>query len=103
MCYLVATNSGNNGCVALKTTHGKHLSEFKRSIEEKVGYEKIQLVTVSRPSAYSEYEPYNFVDSKEEFLSAVDDMWGEIESWYIFYVGKLFEFFRKIIDSQKIG
>ena len=38
MCYLVATNSGNNGCVALKTTHGKHLSEFKRSIEEKVDY-----------------------------------------------------------------
>ena len=33
MCYLVATNSDNNGCVALKTTHGKHLSEFKRSIE----------------------------------------------------------------------
>ena len=102
MCYLVATNSGNNGCVALKTTHGKHLSEFKRSIEEKVGYEKIQLVTVSRPSAYSEYEPYIFVDSKEEFLSAVDDMWVEIESWYIFYVGRLFKFFRKIINSQKI-
>ena len=74
MCYLVATNSDNNGCVALKTTHGKHLSEFKRSIEEKVGYEKIQLVTISRPSAYSEYEPYYFVKSKEEFLTAVNNM-----------------------------
>ena len=74
MCYLVAVNSDNSGCLALKTTHGKHLSEFKRSIEEKVGYEKIQLVTISRPSAYSEYEPYHFVESKEEFLTAVDNM-----------------------------
>ena len=103
MCYLVATNSGNNGCVALKTTHGKHLSEFKRSIEEKVGYEKIQLITISRPSAYSEYEPYHFVESKEEFLTAVDDlyMWGEIVSWHIFYIGRLFKFFRKVVDFRK--
>ncbi|WP_334303665.1 DUF6718 family protein [Blautia producta] len=43
------------GSVALKTTHGKHLSELKRSIEEQVGYKKIQLVTISRPSAYGEY------------------------------------------------
>ena len=62
------------GCVALRTTHGKHLSEFKRSIEEKVGYEKIQLVTISRPSAYGEYEPYHFVESKEEFCLAVESM-----------------------------
>lgn len=54
MCYLVAKNIDDVGCVALRTTHGKHLSEFKRMIEEKVGYEKIQLVTISRPSAYEE-------------------------------------------------
>lgn len=32
MCYLIAKNIDDVGCVALKTTHGKHLSEFKRSI-----------------------------------------------------------------------
>ena len=74
MCYLIAKNIDDVGCVALKTTHGKHLSEFKRSIEEKVGYEKIQLVTISRPSAYGEYEPYRFVESKEEFFMAVENM-----------------------------
>lgn len=62
------------GCVALRTTHGKHLSEFKRSIEAKVGYEKIQLVTISRPSAYGEYEPYHFVDTEEEFAHAFEAM-----------------------------
>ncbi|BDF04109.1 DUF6718 family protein [[Clostridium] hylemonae] len=74
MCYLVAKHVGEVGSVALKTTHGKHLSEFKRSIEEKVGYEKIQLVTISRPSAYGEYEPYYFADTEEEFEKLVVNM-----------------------------
>ena len=74
MCYLIAKDVDKVGCIALRTTHGKHLSEFKRSIEKKVGYEKIQLVTISRPSAYGEYEPYRFVNTKEEFEQAVVSM-----------------------------
>ena len=74
MCYLIAKHIDEIGCVALKTMHGKHLSDFKRNIENKVGYEKIQLVTISRPSAYGEYEPYHFVDSEEEFEEAVVNM-----------------------------
>jgi len=46
MCYLVAKNIDEVGCVALKTTHGKHLSLFKRTIEEKVGYEDIENIKV---------------------------------------------------------
>ena len=53
---------------------GEHLAKFKRNIEQKVGYEKIQLVTISRPSAYGEYEPYHFVYTKEEFMNAVEQM-----------------------------
>lgn len=74
MCYLVAKNINDVGCVALRTTHGKHLSEFKRLLEQKVGYDKIQLVTISRPSAYGEYEPYHFVETKDEFAQAVEKM-----------------------------
>lgn len=74
MCYLIAKNVDDVGCVALRTTHGKHLTELKKMIVEKVGYEKIQLVTISRPSAYGEYEPYRFVDSEEEFTKAVVQM-----------------------------
>ena len=74
MCYIVAKNIDSEGCVALRTTHGKHLSEFKRSIEKRVGYDKIQLVTISRPSAYGEYEPYHIVDSEQEFECAVEQM-----------------------------
>lgn len=74
MCYLIAKDVDAVGCVALKTTHGKHLSEFKKKIMDKVGYDRIQLVTISRPSAYGEYEPYNFVETKEEFEEVVSTM-----------------------------
>ena len=74
MCYLIAKNIDDVGCIALRTTHGKHLTELKKLIVEKVGYEKIQLVTISRPSAYGEYEPYRFVDTEEEFTKAVAQM-----------------------------
>lgn len=74
MCYLIAKQIDTVGCVALKTTHGKHLSEFKREIERQVGYEKIQLVVLSRPSAYGEYEPYRFANTEEEFEKLVVNM-----------------------------
>ena len=71
MCYLVVKHIDKIGCVAFKTTHGQHLLKFKRGIEAQVGYEKIQLVTISRPSAYGEYEPYYFVNTEEEFEKCV--------------------------------
>ena len=74
MCYLVAKHIDAVGCVALKTTHGEHLSKFKRNLEAQIGYDKIQLVTISRPSAYGEYEPYHFVSTKEEFEEQVVKM-----------------------------
>ena len=37
MCYLIAKNIDDVGCVTLRTTHGKYLSEFKRSIEARGG------------------------------------------------------------------
>ena len=74
MCYLIAKNVDAVGCVAWRTTHGKHLSEFKRELERAVGYDKIQFVTISRPSAYGEYEPYRFVETKEAFAEAVGQL-----------------------------
>lgn len=71
MCYLVAKNVDAVGCVALKTTHGKHLSKLKRKLEKIVGYKNVQLVTISRPSAYGEYEPYHIVDNEEAFADMV--------------------------------
>lgn len=74
MCYLIAKNVDATGCVALQTRHGAHLAAYKKELIEKVGYDRIQLVTISRPSAYGEYEPYHFVDTEEEFTRAVTAM-----------------------------
>ena len=63
MCYLVAKDRNAHGCFALKTTHGKHLVELKRELNKEVGYKGVQLVTISRPTAYGEYAPYHFVDT----------------------------------------
>ena len=41
---------------------------------EKVGYNRIQLVTISRPSAYGEYEPYTFISDEDEFEKIVELM-----------------------------
>ena len=57
--------------IALKTTHGKHLVELKRELNQAVGYQGVQLVTISRPTAYGEYAPYHFVDTEQEFRMLV--------------------------------
>lgn len=74
MCYLIAKKFDRAGCVVLQTTHGQHLADLKKELIKKVGYDDIQLVTISRPSAYGEYEPYHFVDTEEEFEQAVMGM-----------------------------
>ena len=71
MCYLVAKDRNEHGCYALKTTHGKHLVELKRELNRAVGYKGVQLVTISRPTAYGEYAPYHFVDTEQEFQTLV--------------------------------
>ena len=67
MCYLIAKKADGIGSIALQTSHGQHLVDFKKKIIKEIGVDNIQLVTVSRPSAYGEYEPYRFVDTEQEF------------------------------------
>lgn len=74
MCYLVAKDRYAHGCVALKTTHGKHLVEMKRALNAAVGDKGVQLVTISRPTAYGEYAPYRFAKAEQEFSALVRAM-----------------------------
>ena len=71
MCFIIAKKMDDIGCVALQIEHGQPLADLKRSLHEKIGYDKIQIVTISRPSAYGEYEPYHFVDTPKEFTAKV--------------------------------
>lgn len=44
-----------NGRVQICYAYGKHLVELKRELNKEVGYKGVQLVTISRPTAYGEY------------------------------------------------
>ena len=74
MCYLVAKDVNTHGCFALKTKLGQHLVELKRQLDDLVAHKGIQLVTISRPTAFGEYAPYTFVKSEPEFIELVSNM-----------------------------
>ena len=74
MCYLIAKKVGLRGCYALQTTFGDHLVELKRKLNAEVRGRRIQLVTISRPTAYGEYAPYTFSDNEDEFCKLVKSM-----------------------------
>ena len=71
MAYLIARKRESHGCFALKVTHGKNLVELKRRLNQAVGYKGIEL---SRPTAYCEYAPYQFIDTEQEFEQLVRDL-----------------------------
>jgi len=71
VCFLIAKKFNDIGCLALQTSHGQHLVDFKKKLISEIGTDRIQLVTISRPSAYGEYEPYQFIDTEKEFEQAV--------------------------------
>ncbi len=66
MCYLIAKRMNKSGCIALQTEPGEEMAQFADRIQERLGYD-IEIITISRPTAYREYEPYRFVHSHEEF------------------------------------
>lgn len=64
---LIARDRKSYGCFALKIKYGKHLVELKRRLNQAVGYKGIELITISSPTAYGEYAPYQFIDTEQEF------------------------------------
>ena len=73
MCYLVAKDINKQGCYIVKTKRSPELVELIRRLNKIVG-DHVQLVTISRPNAYGEYEPYRFVNNEIEFESTVAAM-----------------------------
>ena len=72
-CYLIARRTDREGCIALRTAHGQALADLKKKLADMVG-DDIQLVVISRPEAYGEYEPYRFVETEDEFIKEVCGM-----------------------------
>ena len=56
---------------SMKQPDLRHLADFKYALDDALNGSGIQLVTISRPTAYGEYAPYRFVHSEEEFAAQV--------------------------------
>lgn len=69
MCYLIAKKHTEPGCIAVKTKSDKALAGLVQYLGLRLLKSDVQVLTVSSPEAYGEYEPYNFVSSEEEFIS----------------------------------
>lgn len=74
MCYILAKDVNKHGCVAFKTRIGDELVKLSNELDKMVSGKKIQIVVISRPTAYGEYAPYSFVNTKEELIDFVSKM-----------------------------
>lgn len=74
MCYVIAKHIKQIGCIAFKTSQGKHLVELKQKMIGQIGCDEVELITISRPSAYGEYAPYTFVETEEAFIAAAIEL-----------------------------
>ena len=74
MCYVIAKDVNKHGCIAFKTRLGKSTADLTKELNILAPRRGIQIVTISRPTAYGEYAPYSFVESKEEMKEAVKAM-----------------------------
>ena len=74
MCYVVAKDRYVHGCYAYETQHGQHLVELKCKLNDAVGFQGVQIMTISRPEAYMEYAPYQIVEDEQEFIRLVKAM-----------------------------
>lgn len=72
MCYLVAKWFSKTGSLAMSVAPGRELVELIDRVEDKFGTSDLQLVTISRPSAYGEYEPFEFVHSEEQLVERLE-------------------------------
>lgn len=74
MRYLVAKKFNSIGSCLLQINSGKPLIDFYDKIERMIGDKEIQIVVISNPLAFGEYEPYTICNSEEEFEEKVRDM-----------------------------
>lgn len=47
------------------------MADFTEELQGQIGQNGVQLVTISRPSAYGEYEPYEIIENKEKFQERI--------------------------------
>ena len=72
MRYLVVKWFSKQGSLVMAVKPGNELVEIMRRVQGRFGTSDLQLGTISRPSAYGEYEPFEFVHSEEQLVKRLE-------------------------------
>lgn len=67
MCFIIAKNFNKTGAVALQVCDADELLALEDRLSARLDMDKIQLVAISRPSAFGEYAPYQFAADSSDF------------------------------------
>ena len=70
-CYLIATKDDMHGCIALRTERGKVLAALVRYLSLRTIDRGVEIITLTDMDVFSEYKPYNIIESEGEFISKV--------------------------------
>lgn len=73
MIYLVAKHKDKHGCFAFKTPSGVDVVRIKNYLND-LRLSGLQIVTISRPTAFGEYAPYKFVNTEAEFVEKAQSL-----------------------------
>lgn len=73
-CYLIATKDDMYGCIAFKTVRGKVLAALVRYLSLRTIDRGVEIITLTDMDVFSEYKPYNIIESEGEFISEVLEM-----------------------------
>lgn len=73
-CYLIATKDDMHGCIAFKTVRGKVLAALVRYLSLKTIDRGVEIITLTDMDVFSEYKPYNIIESEGEFITRVLEM-----------------------------
>ena len=73
-CYIIATKDDMHGCIALRTVRGKVLAALVRYLNLRTIDRGVEIITLTDMDVFSEYKPYNIIESESEFITRVLEM-----------------------------
>lgn len=74
MCYLIAKQFNDTGCVAVESKGGRATAGLVSFLSDRTKDKDIQILSVSDTEVYGEYKPYKFVKTEKDFIDKVLEM-----------------------------
>jgi hypothetical protein len=76
--FIIAKVFGRAGCLVTELKDNNQLGDVVNYLEERIQSDKIQIVTLTNPDAYGEYQPYFAIETVDAFIDFVLDVDNEL-------------------------